>query len=124
MAGQLWNIDWSFGKRAVCFNCGEDAVQAVEVLPVVTTVTCTNCGAERIFNIHGTFTTECRIETPGHKHKYDVWHLEKRAGCPNCGNEAEHKVTIDEYHVTAVCPVCCFTHIYNFNVFTRGKAAL
>jgi transcription elongation factor Elf1 len=121
MAGKSWNIDWSFDKQAVCFNCGKDAVQAIRMLPVATTVTCTNCGAERIFNIHGTFATNCNIETPERKYKYEVWQFTKHARCPNCGNESDHKVTIDEYKATAVCPVCCFTHLYNFTVFTRGN---
>jgi transcription elongation factor Elf1 len=121
MPGKSWNIDWRFDKHAVCFNCGKDAVQAIEMLPVATTVTCTNCGAERIYNIHGTFATNCTLETPDQKCKYDVWQFTKQARCPNCGSESEHKVTMDEYKVSAVCPVCCYTHLYRFNVFTRGR---
>lgn len=60
MAGKARSIDWKFEKRAVCFNCGADAVQKIQLLPVKTTVTCMNCGAARLYNIHGTY-----VATPG-----------------------------------------------------------
>jgi transcription elongation factor Elf1 len=121
MAGLSWSIDWDFEKRAVCFNCGADVVQKVKVLPVITTVTCTNCGAERIFNVHGTFATSCDIKTEPRKHKYDVWHFTRNAKCPHCGNMSDHSVTMDEFKSVITCPVCCFTHLYNFSVYTRGR---
>jgi len=107
---------------AVCYNCGKNALQAIRMLSVSTTITCTNCGAERIYNIHGSFETNCNIETDDLKRKYDVWHFAKMARCPGCGDESEHKVTIDEYNVSSICPDCCFTRLYKIAIFTHVKA--
>ncbi len=121
MTGKAWSIDWRFEKPAVCFNCGRDAVQAIRMLPVTTTVTCTSCGAERVYNIHGTYVATPIPVLPEHRHKYDIWHFDRDAACPNHGGEARHRVTIDEYVATIVCPVCQFVHLYNFALFNRRK---
>lgn len=123
MAGASWSIDWDFEKKAVCFNCKRDAVQKIKMLPVMANVACSNCGAERIYSIHGTFGGTCDLETVPRKRKYDVWRFTKKARCPSCGNESEHDIFMDEFKSSAVCPACCFTHLYRFNVFTRGKKA-
>lgn len=121
MAGKAWSIDWIFEKKAVCFNCGVEAAQKIEMLPVKTTVTCTNCGAERVYNIHGTYVATPIHSLPAHKHKYDIWRFDKEAVCPNHGAIARHEVTVDEYVSTIVCPVCHFTHLYDFAFFSRVK---
>jgi DNA-directed RNA polymerase subunit RPC12/RpoP len=121
MAGKAWSIDWEFEKRAVCFNCGADAVQKVELLPVKTTVTCANCGARRLYNIHGTYVASPADTLPVHRHKYDVWHFDREAVCPNHGGAARHAVMVDEFVATIVCPVCNFLHLYEFALFERKK---
>lgn len=121
MAGRAWSIDWIFEKKAVCFNCGNDAAQRIEMLPVKTTVTCTSCGAERVYNIHGTYVATPLQALPEHRHRYDIWRFCKDAVCPNHGAIAPHDVTIDEYVATIVCPVCHFVHLYDFALFNRVK---
>jgi len=121
MPGESWLIDWKFEKKAVCFNCGVDAAQVVEMLPVMTTVTCSNCSAERIYNIHGTYVATPVQAHPVHRHKYDVWSFEKEARCPNHGGVARHEVTVDEFVATIFCPACNFTHLYDFALFKRVK---
>ncbi len=121
MASKAWSIDWKFEKDAVCFNCGADAVQDVEMLPVKTTVTCRHCGATRIYNIHGTYVATPVDAGTVHRHKYDTWRFAKDAVCPNHGGEACHAVTVDEYDAIILCPVCHFMHLYKFALFDRVR---
>jgi len=121
MAGKNWSIDWKFETGAVCFNCGKDAVQEVEMLPVKTTVTCRNCGATRVYNIHGTYVATPVDTRPVRKHRYDTWHFARDAVCPNHGGEARHEVTVDEYAAIILCPVCRFMHLYEFALFDRVR---
>ena len=121
MAGKAWSIDWEFEKRAVCFNCGADAVQKIQLLPVKTTVTCMNCGAARLYNIHGTYVATPADTLPVRQHKYDTWHFAREAVCPNHGGAARHDVIVDEFLATIVCPVCHFMHLYEFALFDRVK---
>ena len=121
MAGKAWSIDWDFEKRAVCFSCGADAAQKIELLPVKATVTCTSCGARRLYNIHGTYVATPADARPVHQHQYDTWHFAREALCPNHGGLAVHAVTVDEFVATIVCPVCHFLHLYEFALFERGE---
>ena len=120
MVGPAWNIDWEFAKQAVCFNCRTSAEQRLRVLPVGITVACAHCGAERIFTIHGTLGTSCELPPEPEDHRYDIWHFTRKAGCSNCGSESEHEITMNEYRTIITCPICCFSHLYNFSVYTRG----
>jgi uncharacterized CHY-type Zn-finger protein len=121
MAGKAWSIDWNFEKRTVCFNCGTDAVQRVEMLPVKTTVTCEHCGAERVYNIHGTYVATPIDARPVHRHKYDTWRFTRDAVCPNHGGIARHEVTVDEYAAVILCPFCHFMHLYEFALYDRVR---
>lgn len=121
MAGKAWSIDWTFERRAICFNCSVDAVQRIEMLPVKTTVTCENCGAERVYNIHGSYVATPVDVQPVRKHQYDIWRFTREAVCPNHGDIARHDVTIDEYMATILCPVCHFLRLYEFAFFNRVR---
>ena len=90
------------------------------MVPVTTSVTCTHCGAVRVYNIRGTFMAAEDRQMPVHKHRYDVWRFTKEAACPHHGGPADHRVTLDEYMASIVCSECGFTHLYDFALFDRN----
>jgi RNase P subunit RPR2 len=46
---------WDFDKATICFNCGKEAIQRIELRPDETIVTCLNCGAARHYRLSGVY---------------------------------------------------------------------
>jgi DNA-directed RNA polymerase subunit RPC12/RpoP len=113
-------INWEFNKEAECFNCHKVSAQRVEIIPTETIVTCTNCGAERRYTIHGFFVAgkKADFEADRARRKYDLWKFIRNAKCANCLKQTEQEVTLDEFKSVVVCPSCLFTRIYKFNVYS------
>jgi uncharacterized Zn finger protein len=100
--------------RARCYQCGELADQQIKAVPYQALVSCTNCGATRIFvpriedvTKEGSFT---RIGC------FDTWSLRESAPCRNCRTTGPHDITIGCNHFTVRCRSCGFTHFYKFDL--------
>jgi len=100
--------------RTTCYHCGKDADQVIKAVPYQAQVSCSNCGATRIFvpriqdvNKPGSFT---RIGC------YDLWNLVTDASCRNCKVHGPHDLAIGCNHFTVRCRNCGFTHFYKFNL--------
>jgi hypothetical protein len=124
MAGKAWSIDWEFEKRAVCLNRGTDAVQKVELLPVKTTVTCANRGAERHYTLHRVDLPDEKpvFEKAGYRLLHDVWDPDYATRCSNCGNCVDNEVNVDERRIRTFYPECYFTRSYEFNMYTESRS--
>jgi Zn finger protein HypA/HybF involved in hydrogenase expression len=111
---------WEFKKEVECFNCHKVAAQIVDIMPTEIVVTCANCGAERLYVIHGFFVANEKpdFEADRPRRKYDLWEFRRSAKCANCLKETEHEIVIDEFKGAIVCPSCLFTHIYKFSVYS------
>jgi hypothetical protein len=120
MAGEASMNKWEFKKDVTCFFCKKNATQLIEIFPVETIVTCTNCGAERHYTIHGTLLSGHKDLFTGTKRKYDLWEFVKFDKCGYCGDKGENRVLVDEYKVGIICPSCTQTRIYNFNFLKPG----
>lgn len=46
------------------------------------------------------------------------WDLDKEAECFNCLKQTEQEITLDEFKGAVVCPLCLFTRIYKFSVYS------
>ncbi|HMK45552.1 MAG TPA: hypothetical protein VK436_02900 [Methanocella sp.] len=121
MADKSVVSDWDFSRESRCFNCGKEVSQQIKITPNDIIVTCSNCGAERHYIIRSFLVAEKKedFELSNRKRKYDVWRFKKMTRCANCLNDAEQEIVIDEHVGTVVCPVCNFTRIYRFSVFSR-----
>jgi len=100
--------------RTICYHCGKDADQVIKAVPYQAQVSCSHCGATRIF--------VPRIEDvtkPGSFTKigcYDLWNLVSEARCRNCKVLGPHDLAIGCSHFTVRCRNCGFTHFYKFNL--------
>ncbi len=112
---------WEFEKEADCYNCHKVAVQKVEVVPTQTVVTCSNCGAERRYVIHGFYVADRmpEFDSDKAKRKYDIWKFVKNVKCSNCLEQTDQEITLDEFKGVVVCPSCLFTRIYKISVYKR-----
>lgn len=83
-------------------------------------MTCTNCGAERRYTIHGFFVAKKKpdFEADRASRKYDLWKFTRNAKCANCLEQTEQEVTLDEFKGAIICPSCLFTRIYKLNVYS------
>jgi Zn finger protein HypA/HybF involved in hydrogenase expression len=110
---------WEFEKEADCYNCHKVAIQKVEIIPTETVVTCSNCGAERRYVIHGFYLADRmpELDTDMSKRKYDIWKFARNAKCSNCLKLTDQEITLDEFKGVVVCPSCLFTRIYRISVY-------
>ena len=118
-------IKWDFSKEAECFNCHNAAAQRVEITQTETTVTCSSCGAERHYVIHGFFVADKKpdFEADKARRKYDLWKFARSAKCANCLQQADQEIIIDEFKGAVVCPLCLFTRIFKFSVYNIPNKA-
>jgi Zn finger protein HypA/HybF involved in hydrogenase expression len=110
---------WEFEKEAKCYNCHSVAMQKLEIEPSDATVTCTNCGAERLYVIHGFYVANGMpdFNTDSAKRKYDLWTFTKNVKCSNCLKQTDQEITLDEFRGVVVCPSCLFTRVYKLSVY-------
>ncbi len=115
---------WDLEKEAPCYKCHRGTIQLIEVGPANATVTCTHCGAERHYTVHGVDRPEHRapFESEGFRRAHDVWDLRYVGRCLNCGNCVENEVNVDERRIRTVCPECYFTRSYDFNMFSEPRS--
>jgi len=120
VTGQRWDLK----KDTVCFNCHKGATQLIEITPVESLVTCTNCMAERHYTIHKVEVPEKpgKFEGEAYRYQHQVWDFCYEAQCVNCGNCAKHEVNVDERRIRTVCPTCFFTRLYDFNMFSESRS--
>jgi len=123
MAAESVISDWDFTKESRCFNCKEEMLQQIKITPSDIIVTCSNCGAERHYVIRSFLVADRKEDfaSKDKKRKYDVWRFIKTTRCSNCLNDADQEIVLDEYMGAVVCPVCFFTRIYRFSVFSRPE---
>lgn len=120
LTGKRWDLE----KDTVCFNCHKGATQLIEITPVETLITCTNCMAERHYTIH-------RVEVPASpgafederfRSSHNIWTFRFPDRCVNCGNCVDNEVNVDELRVRTLCPACFFTRVYEFNMFSESRS--
>ncbi|MDK2989409.1 hypothetical protein [Methanoculleus sp.] len=100
--------------RTRCYRCGEAADQVIKAVSAQAQVTCSSCGATRIFvprfeNIGATW-----VCTP--LGRYDIWRIEADAACKYCGVAGPHDLTIGYGHLATRCRNCGYAHFYRFNL--------
>lgn len=100
--------------RTRCYHCGEDADQIIKAVSAQAQVSCSACGATRIFiprfensRVPGACTLIGR---------YDLWTLEAEGRCKNCGVTGPHDLAIGSNHFTTRCRNCGYAHFYRFNL--------
>jgi DNA-directed RNA polymerase subunit RPC12/RpoP len=123
MSDRPWITKWDFEKEAECFNCHRVVTQKVEIISNKMTVTCTGCGAERFYVIHGFFVARDKpdFEADKPRRKYDIWKFSRNAKCANCLRQTDQEIMIDEFKGAVVCPSCLFTRIYKFSVYSTPR---
>jgi hypothetical protein len=104
--------------RTTCYHCHEDADQIITAVPNVAEVVCEHCGATRAFiPVIEDVTNKGDYVKPG---CYDIWKLDIKAACRNCGVYGSHDTSIGCRNFTVRCRNCGFTHLYRFNLEYSG----
>lgn len=115
---------WDIEKEAVCYNCHKGSMHLIEISPIETVITCTNCMAERHYTMHKVEVPDRpgQFESEEFRQHYSIWNFRYTNRCPNCGNCVDNEVNVDELRVRTVCPECYFTRVYEFNMFSESRS--
>lgn len=119
IVGRRWVIE----KEAVCIRCRKGAMQLIEITPSEALVICTNCMAERHYLIHG-IEPHCRPQFHGSDttgFRNGSWDFRYTDHCIKCGNCVDNEVNVDERRVKTVCPACCYTRLYEFDMLNEPR---
>jgi len=97
-----------------CYHCRKSADQHITVMPNRSDVSCTNCGATRVFvPLNEDIDMDQVFAKPG---RWPVWALEAPALCRNCGVDGPHDLVVSCRNIKVRCRNCRFTHLYRFNL--------
>ncbi len=102
-----------------CYHCRKVADQIIKAMPYQARVSCSNCGATRVF-----IPRIEDVEKPGSFSKigpYPTWSLVNHADCRNCHITGPHDLSIGMRHFTVQCRNCGFTHFYKFDLEFMAK---
>jgi transcription elongation factor Elf1 len=112
-----------FDREVLCFNCRNEAVQRIEVLPKAIIVTCSDCGAERHYVLERSLVIKPgpKLDRAASRLRYESWKFLREAHCPHCGKRTRNEFTIDERAASIVCLACLFSRTYTFHAYSTSK---